>query len=183
MPIGKQPFDLPVNAVKKETSIADKVLLQSHDEDGEPTFWEYRIDRRVHTQAVKIKFYIVGFRNIAVSEISLVARWTELEANEIDFFYPIQGTFLQTYRVGFYPYVEDATNQIVLRLQLVPYPGSSVLSELYIEKVTIIDSDFDADLSWFTDDTIPPIVPPIDPVDPGPNPIGPYVDPNAVWPF
>lgn len=183
MPIGKQPFPFPVNTVKKETSIAEKVLLTSHDDEGLPTFWEYRLDRRIHTQSVKIKFYIVGFRNISVSEINLVARWCELEPYQLDFFYPVQGAFLQTYRVGFYPYVEEQSNTLVLRLQLVPHPGSSVASELYIEKITVVDSEFDAELSWFTDTTIPPIVPPIDPPDPGPNPQGTNPDPNNVWPY
>lgn len=183
MPIGKQPFELPLNAVKKETSVAEKVLLKSHDDEGLPTFWEFPLDRRMHTQNVKIKFYIVGFRNISVSEINLVARWCELEPYQLDFFYPVQGSFLQTYRVGFYPYVEEQSNRLILRLQLVPYPGSSAVSELYIEKITVIDSDFDAELSWFTDTTIPPIIPPIDPPEPGPNPTGTPPNPNCVWPF
>ena len=183
MPIGQQPFQLPMNAVKKETSIADKVLLKSHDDEGLPTFWEYRLDRRIHTQSVKIKFYIVGFRNISVSEINLVARWCELEPYQLDFFYPVQGVFLQTYRVGFYPYVEEQSNMLVLRLQLVPHPGSSAISELYIEKITVVDSDFGAENSWFNDPDIPPIIPPIDPPDPGPNPTGIDPDPNNYYIF
>lgn len=183
MPIGTQPFPLPINSVKKETSLADKILVKSHDEEGLPTFYEFRIDRRIHTRSVKAKFYIVGFRNISVSEINLVARWCELEPYQLDFFYPIQGQFLQTYRIGFYPYIEEQSNTLVVRLQLVPHPGSSVQSELYIEKLSIVDSDFDAEQSWFNDDTIPPIIPPIDPPEPGPNPVGVDPDPNSVWPF
>lgn len=163
MSIGVQPFELPINAVKKETSLAEKIIVNSHDENGVPTFYETRVDRKIHTRSVKVKFYIVGFRNISVSEISLVARWCELEPYQLDFYYPVQGAFLQTYRIGFYPYVDEATNELVIRLQLVPHPGSTVISELYIEKLTVIDSDFDSELSWFTDPDIPPIVPPIDP--------------------
>lgn len=185
MPIGGQPFNLPINSVKKETSLADKIIVQSHDEENLPTFYEYRIDRRIHTQNVKVKFYIVGYRDKDNAYINLVGRWVELEPYEIDFFYPLTPTtFPQTYRIGFYPYVETESNILVVRLQLVPHPVSGETGELYIENLSIIDSDFQAELSWFNDPDLEyPIVPPIDPPDPGPDPKGVDPDPNCVWPF
>lgn len=189
MPLGSQPFDLPINAVKKETSLVTKAIVQSHEDDGTATFFETRIDRRVHTQNVKVKFYIVGYRDVDNDYINLVGRWVELEPYELDFFYPIlvptsTPAFPQTYRIGFYPYVETQGNILVVRLQLVPHPVSSERGELYIEKLTVIDSDFDAEKSWFNDPDLQyPIVPPIDPPDPGPDPVGTDPDPNCVWPF
>lgn len=182
MSLNKQPFDLPVNSVKKETSIADKVIVNSHDGKKVPTFWDYNINRKVHTKSTKIKFYVVGYRDISNKFINLVGRWVELEPYEVDFFYPIiPSTFPKSYRIGYYPYVEEQSGTLVARLQLIPYPSSNIQSELYIEKVTIMDSDFDSELSWFNDKTIPPITPPVDPPTPPPDPFGADPDPNCVW--
>lgn len=184
MNIGKQPFNLPINNNKSETSIIDKVIIKSHDEENLPTFWEFELDRRKHTQNVKIKFYIVGYRDIINNNhINLIGRWIELEPFEIDFFYPLETIFTSTYRIGFYPYINN--DKLIIRLQLIPYPLSSILGELYIEKVTIIDSDFDSESSWFNDNDLKyPIVPQIDSPDPPtPNPKGIDPDPNCTYPF
>lgn len=181
MPIGKQPFELPINAVKKETSLQEKILIQSHEEDGTPTFFEKVVDRRVHTKGVKVKFFVVGYRILQATVINYVGKWVELEAYQFDYLPPTE-TVPYSYMLGFYPYI-NTPDELILRFQLFPLPAVAQRGELYIEKFTVIDSDFDSSLSWLTDDTIPEIIPnPNKPFEPDP-PFGIDPDPNNIWIF
>lgn len=179
MPLGTQPFEFPLNADKKETSVQDKILIQSHDDDMQITFFDTVVDRRVHTQSVKVKFFVVGYRMMNATVINYVGRWVELEPHQLDYLAPTD-IVPYTYFLGFYPYV-GSQNDLHLRFQLFPLPSNEQRGELYIEKLTVMDSDFNSSLSWLTDDTIPPIIPPVTgPIDP-PTPIGLNPDPNNVW--
>lgn len=179
MNTGKQPFNLPVVTLKKEMSVEDKILLQSHL-NSEVTFYDKIIDSRIFTKSLKIKFFIVGYRLLSSSNINYVGRWVELEPYELDYWYPTTA-IPNTYFIGFYPYYE--ANNLHIRLQLFPYPSNSIKGEIYLEKLTVMDSEFDSEMSWLNDDSIPPIIPPITgPINP-PNPYGVDPDPNCVWIF
>lgn len=183
MSLGKQPFDLPVNAVKKETSIQDKILIQSHNENMDVVFYDKIVDSRIHTKSVKVKFFIVGFRQYEINEIQYIGKWVELEPYQLEYYNKAPAQTYPAYFLGFYPYLVADANELHIRFQLFPFPNNDVRSEIYIEKLTVIDSDFDSELSWLTDTTIPPIYPPITgPIDP---PIPPPIitNPNCVWPF
>lgn len=181
MPIGKQPFDLPISTVKKETSIDNKILIQSHVYDETTQSWiaayyDKTVNRLIHTQNIKIKFFVIGYRLLTEDVINYVGRWVELEPYQRDY-------VASTYLLGFYPYSFDEINELHIRLQLHPIPNTSLRSEIYIEKLTIMDSEFGAEDTWLTDPDIPEIVPnPENPGDPD-KPKIVYPDANNVWPF
>lgn len=193
MSIGKQPFDLPINSVKKETSLINKFTVYNiyTDRPDENRVWDMETDHRIHTQSVKIKFFIAGIRWNNADTISTVARWVELEPNQYTFMYPIPAInsvspgILNTFFFGFYPYKHPTTGRLVIRVKLWAYPDNTKIARIYIEKMTMIDSDFDSDDSWLNDDSVTfspkpgdPAPEPPDPVDP----VGPF-SPNCVWPF
>jgi hypothetical protein len=182
MPLGVQPFELPINSAKRETSIHDKILIRSHGDDGEYYYYDRVIDRRIHTKSIKVKFFVVGYRRVDQSYIDYIGRWVELEPHQLDFWRPTQLKPF-TYFLGFYPYVNQTNNDLHVRLQLHSYPDNTRKSEIYIEKLTVIDSDFNSNLSWLTDTEIDKIEPPITGPEEPEFPFGIDPDPNCKWIF
>lgn len=149
--LGVQPFPLPMNAVKKETSYFEKVMVVSHDEDGVKTQFDFVVDSRVHTRSFKVKFFLTGFRSVSEAVIHYIGEWVELESQEYYLRYP-DDAIPDTFFIGFYPYKFVENGEAHAVLSCIDYATDNEVIEVYIEKVSIIDSDFDDSISWLNDE-------------------------------
>lgn len=174
MPIGKQPFDLPMNSVKKETSIAEKVSFRTHDADGQANYWQMIVDRRLHTKNVKIKLFVAGYHLLSETDsVRYIGQWVELE--------PYQQHYVNNnYLLVFTPYAFEQQNELYIRLRVQNQADPQLQGEIFVEKISIIDSDFDPETTWLTDDSIA-LIPIIGQSPTPPEPQGTDPDPNNQW--
>jgi len=187
MAIGKQPFQLPTNTVKKETSIIDLLHFESHDDNNNKISWETVIDRRTHTASVKIKLFVIGFRRKStVGRVDYIGKWIEIEPLQFALrphvVFQTPPTIIEEgFFIGFFPYVDG--NNLHIRLELWSSLNINEPSEMWIEKISIQDSEFDSNVSWTQDEDLrsqffPPL--PTDPQDPQ-IPVIPDPDPNNTY--
>lgn len=139
-------FPLPVNNLKRETSAIEKAHFYSHV-DGERYSHEIAVPRNIHTAGVKISFYVSAYRVDGSTTAELVGKRVTLEENEI-FYYPdyrlVQGNEKQGFFITFRAF--QRASQYILSLQLTSTYG--LLGEVWIEKISVIDSDFDNEKGW-----------------------------------
>ncbi|MCL2311008.1 MAG: hypothetical protein FWC41_00755 [Firmicutes bacterium] len=185
--MNRENFTLPLNALKRETSYFDVLNFNNQDviTIGETDLYGFKfaVDKQVHRLNPKIKFYITGFRNIGQPTAYLVGHWVELENYQIYYSpqfetgfsaYPFHDGFMIEYNT-----IEDSTvYQCVLQL----WSMQNIPCEIWIEKISIIDSDFNKNISWLHPDyefNIRDILRPLPPTFPDiTQPKRPIIDPN-----
>ena len=149
----KHNFSLPINSLKSETSLFERLHFDSAQETDleNVTGYKFVIDRRLHRNSVKLKTYITAFRNLAQPTAYLVGAWAELEPHQI-FYSPQYATnfapypFHDGFLLSFNAHFTDTLINCYLTLKSM----NGTDCEIWLEKISVIDSDFDYDKSWLS---------------------------------
>lgn len=137
----RQNFNLPLSNLKRESSFIEKVKFTAQKtENGEtvPNIYQLEIDNRIHRNGVILYLYIAAYRKSGTTDIVLVGNAIKLE--EMEIYYNSPSRFFlafSTTRQG---------DQLLCNLQLYNTDGTD--AELWIEKISIMDSDFDYNKGW-----------------------------------
>jgi hypothetical protein len=183
----KQNFNLPLNSLKRETSVLETIHFVNTDiiqiGETELTGFRFSIDKRVHRNNPKIKFYVTAFRNTNQPTAYLVGNWVELENYQI-FYSPQYETnfspfpFHDGYMLEYNCFETEISWECVIQL----WGMAQLECEIWLEKISIIDSDFNPQISWLNpnyENNIRDIVRPLPPEFPDITlPQRPNVDPN-----
>ena len=150
----KPPYDLPVNTLKRESSVQELLHLRSHKTLGILDYAVIPYNNRIHRNNVKVKFFLVGFRKVTVhpdtDPIYKIGKWVELEPYQT--FYEmslindtVQGiVYPFDYFITYTNQLVQSANAVILNVET----STGEVCEIWIEKISVIDSDFNSQVGW-----------------------------------